>query len=179
LIGIEIVPNVSSPLEGIISYLTREHGGNVHDRGIVKITSYQPASDSSAYAAKNAADLTANSYFFSKNASNQWLCYDFGDRCVNLTHYSIRSQYNSGADNYYPKSWVIEISKDDSTWEEVDRRENDSSLKGQNLTQLFRISRPMECRMVRLRQIGKNHYSSPNDYLRISGVEIFGNLIEV
>jgi hypothetical protein len=74
---------------------------------------------------------------------------------------------------------MIEISKDDSTWEEVDRRENDSSLKGQNLTQLFKVSRPMECRMVRLRQIGKNHYSSLSDYLVISGFEIFGNLIEV
>jgi hypothetical protein len=74
---------------------------------------------------------------------------------------------------------VIEISKDDSTWEEVDRRANDSSLKGQNLTQLFKVSRSAECRMVRLRQNGKNHYSSPNDYLLSSGFEIFGHLIEV
>jgi hypothetical protein len=32
-------------LEGIISYLTRKHGGNVHDKGIVTITSKSVASD--------------------------------------------------------------------------------------------------------------------------------------
>jgi hypothetical protein len=98
--GIEIFPNVSTPLEGIISYFTREHGGNVHDRGIVKITSSEPYSDSSSYAAKNVADLTADSWFYSKNAPNQWLCYDFGDRRINLTHYSIRSRCNWDTDNY-------------------------------------------------------------------------------
>jgi hypothetical protein len=76
--GIEIVPNVSSPLEGIISYLTRKHGGNVHDRGIVTITSTEPKCslfaslppyhDSPNSAAKNAADLTADRFFFSKDA---------------------------------------------------------------------------------------------------------------
>jgi hypothetical protein len=36
---IEIVLNVSAPLDGILSYFTRKHGGNVHDRGIVTVTS--------------------------------------------------------------------------------------------------------------------------------------------
>jgi hypothetical protein len=163
----------------IISCRTREYDGNVHNRGIVKITSTEPYNDSSDDAAKDAADLTADSYFYSKDAPNQWLCYDFGDRRIILTHYSIRSRHSGGTDDYYPKSWVIEISNDGSNWEEVDRRENDSSLKGRNLTQLFKVSRSLECRLVRLRQIGNNHYSSPNDYLVISGFEIFGNLTEV
>jgi hypothetical protein len=174
----EFIPNVSSPLEGIISSLTREYGGNVHDRGIVTVTSSDPSSSSSSCAAKNAADLTADSYFVSKNAPNQWLCYDFGDRRIRLTHYSIRSRHNGDTDSSYLKSWVIEISKDGSHWEEVDRRENDSSLKGRNVTQLFKVSRFEECRLVRLRQIGKNHCSnsSSGDYLVISGFEIFGIL---
>jgi hypothetical protein len=74
---------------------------------------------------------------------------------------------------------VIETSVNGSAWTEVDRRENDSSLKGQNLTQLFKVSRIDECRFVRIRQIGKNHYSTPNDYLVISSFEIFGELIEI
>jgi hypothetical protein len=176
LSGREFVPNVSAPLEGIISYLTREYGGNVHDRGIVTVTSSEPYSSDSSYAAKNAADLTADSYFYSKNAPNQWLCYDFGDRRIILTHYSIRSRYNGSADDLYPKSWVIEILNEGSNWEEVDRRENDSSLKGRNQTQLFKVSRLVECRLVRLRQVGKNHYSSSDDRLVISGFEIFGLL---
>jgi hypothetical protein len=102
--GIEFVPNVSTPLDGIISYLTREHGGNVHDRGIVTITSTDPWDGASWNVATNAADLTANNFFHSKNLPNQWLCYDFGDRRTNLTHYSIRSRHDGDADHYYLRS---------------------------------------------------------------------------
>ena len=35
--GIEFVYDSSKPLEGIIAHLTRECGGNVHDKGIVNI----------------------------------------------------------------------------------------------------------------------------------------------
>jgi hypothetical protein len=37
--GTEIVLNLAAPLAGLISYSTREHGGNIHDRGIVTVTS--------------------------------------------------------------------------------------------------------------------------------------------
>jgi hypothetical protein len=72
---------------------------------------------------------------------------------------------------------VVEISIDNQVWEEVDRRENNSSLKGRNLTQLFDVSRIKECRLVRIRQIGKNHASSSaySDCLVISGFEVFGD----
>jgi hypothetical protein len=74
---------------------------------------------------------------------------------------------------------VIEVSDNGSNWDEVDRRENNSSLKGRNLTNLFQISRTAECRFIRLRQIGKTHDPNPEDCLIISGFEIFGQLIEV
>jgi hypothetical protein len=175
---IECIPNSSSPLEGIILYLTRKHAGTIHDLGIIKITSSGPYSDSPSYAAKNAADLTLDSEFWSENSPNQWLWYDFGDRHTKLTDHSIRSRGNDNPDDLYPKSWVTEISKDYSNWEEIDRRENDSSLKGRNQTRLFKVSRPAECRLIRLRQIGKNHFSSSscNECLVISGFEVFGEL---
>jgi hypothetical protein len=74
---------------------------------------------------------------------------------------------------------VIEISKDASKWDEADRRENDSSLKSRNLTQFFKVSRLLEFRLARLRQVGKNHSSSLDDRLLISGFEIFGSLREI
>jgi RNA-binding protein YhbY len=79
LIRIKFVSNSSSSLDGIVSYLPRQHGGNVHDRGGNTIISSSLYSDNPSYAAKNAADLTADSTFISKNALNKWLCYDFGD----------------------------------------------------------------------------------------------------
>jgi hypothetical protein len=114
------------------------------------VTFYESYDSCSCYAAENAADLTADTFVHSKNPPNQQLCYDFGDRRITLTHYSIWSRHDGDTNNFYPKSWVIEISKDDSTWEEVDRRENDSSLTGPNLAQLFKVSRSAECLFARL-----------------------------
>jgi hypothetical protein len=71
-VGIEgrvFVP--TSPLCGIISHLSERCGGNVHDHQLVTITANQPLNDKPCYAAKNAADLTANSYFCSANEPNQ------------------------------------------------------------------------------------------------------------
>jgi hypothetical protein len=65
LIGVGVNPN-ASPLDGVIAYLTRKHGGNVHDQGIAKSTFSEPYDGQPDYAATNAADLTADSYFNSK-----------------------------------------------------------------------------------------------------------------
>jgi hypothetical protein len=67
-------PQIQSPLQeaksldDLISYLTQKHGGNVHDRGIVTITSKSVASYSRV---QNVADLTSNSYFHSINEPGQ------------------------------------------------------------------------------------------------------------
>jgi hypothetical protein len=45
--------------EGIISYLTTKHGGNVNEKGIVTITSKSVYSDNPMHALKNVADLTS------------------------------------------------------------------------------------------------------------------------
>jgi hypothetical protein len=91
--------------------------------------------------AENAAELTVNNHFWFKNAPNQRFCYNFGDKRIRLTYYSIQTQYNGKIDGCYPKSWVIEISRNCSVCEEVDWRENESVLKGRNLTQLFEVLR--------------------------------------
>jgi hypothetical protein len=57
----------SSPLSGIISYLTTKHGGNVSDKNIMTIKASGVFSGCSA---KNAADLTANSFWHSNNEDN-------------------------------------------------------------------------------------------------------------
>jgi hypothetical protein len=100
LCSFEFILDSSSPFDGIISYLTRKHSGNVHDRGIVIITPTEPYDDSSKWAVQNAAELTVDSYFCSKNDQNQWRYYDFSDCRIKLTHYSIQSQSNSGTDQF-------------------------------------------------------------------------------
>jgi hypothetical protein len=60
--------------DGIIAYLTRKQGGNVHDKGVVTITSKSIRSDSADfiarfgsrdYSVRNVADLNFNAGFAS------------------------------------------------------------------------------------------------------------------
>jgi hypothetical protein len=169
----------SSPLSGIISYLTSKHGGNVSDTNIVTITASSVYSGSSSYVAKNAADLTADSYWYSANEDNSWLCYDFKNMRIKPTHYSVRSRCDGGSDDRYPKNWIVEVSNDGSTWTTIDERRNNSDLKGGNLTRTFTVSPCDYCRFIRIKQRGYNWYSGANYYhFVISSFEIFGDLQE-
>jgi hypothetical protein len=163
----------NAPLSGIISSLTSECGGNVHDRGVVAITDSSHCAD--GYSGKFAADLgSSSSFFHSLEIPRQWLCYDFKDSLVSPTHYSIRT-YQCGQNANHLKSWILEISNDDSNWKEIDRRENNVDLNGDRFVGTYSISgQRSEGRFVRLRQIGKNHMNK--DYLTVSGFELFGTL---
>ena len=101
----EFVYRSSKPLRGVIAYLTRECGGNVHDRGIVNVTA---SSASDYYHPKNAVDLGTNSIYYSNNEMGTWICYDFKERRVIPKSYSVRS-CGSGPGGYHLKSWVIEV----------------------------------------------------------------------
>jgi hypothetical protein len=57
----------SNPLGGIVSHLTAQCGGNVHDKGAVEITS----SSVGLGTPWNAADLGTNSDFWSNNSPGQ------------------------------------------------------------------------------------------------------------
>jgi hypothetical protein len=70
LAKVEIPMKAPKSLEGSISYLTKKHGGNVHEKGIVTM-----ASKSVYYrrygAPKSVADLTSGSGFRSKHEPGQ------------------------------------------------------------------------------------------------------------
>ena len=40
-----------------------------------------------------------------------------------------------------PKNLVIEVSNDNQNWEEIDRHQNDSALKGRYITATFKIKK--------------------------------------
>jgi hypothetical protein len=174
-VGIDCPADEKSPLDGIIAYLTRCCQGNVHAQGIVNVTGKESYNDTPLNAAQNAADLNADSFFYSKDQKDQYLCYDFRNNAVKPTHYSIRSRYNGNDMDLYPKSWVIEGSDDGQEWIELDRRQNNQDLNSRNAVKMFPIARAKECRQIRLRQTGPNHYRSPSHCLVLSGFELFGH----
>jgi hypothetical protein len=155
--------NEVKSLDGIVSYLTKKHGGNVEEKGIVTITSKSIWSSD----LKNVADLTSDSHFFSKNEPGQWVCWDFCKMRVLPTHYTICARFL--------KSWVVEGSLDGSSWTEIDRQTDNQDFKTQN-TASFAVSKPAEFRFIRLTQTGKRHRN--DDVLMLGAVEFFGTLSE-
>jgi hypothetical protein len=182
--------------DGIIAHLTRECGGNVHDRNIVNVTSGSFEKETAGanphsgafnndpgYAAKNAADLETDSLFFSAfrektdilHTRNNWICYDFKKSRIVPTHYTIRT-FVGGPGWTHMKSWLVETSTDGENWLEVAREEDNNQLNGEYFTATFPVAGGGECRYIRLVNIGSNHTGTDN--LWISAWEIFGTLIE-
>ena len=174
---IEFVYDSSKPLDGIIAHLTRECGGNVHDKGIVNATSNSASRSSQP---RNLVDFGTDSVYESKNEKNTWVCYEFKNRRVIPTSYSVRSYYNGSPGWHHLKSWVIEVSNDgtENSWLEIDRRDNNGDLNAANVTRNFKISNvPRESfKFIRLRQTGVNHNGC--DYLIFHALEIFGTLCD-
>jgi hypothetical protein len=165
----------SSPLGGIISYLTEKHSGNVHDKGVVNVTA---SSTYSSSAAKYAVDLGSDNYWESDSQNNSWLCYDFKDCRVKPTHYTIQSPDRRLRSDHYLKNWIVEVSEDGSGWTTIDSRENNSDLNGPNLVHTYEISNCDYCRMIRIRHQGQSWYSRGNYFILIRSLEFFGDLKE-
>jgi hypothetical protein len=154
--------------DGIIGRLAQKQGGNVHEKGIVTITSKSVYVDDPKYAAKNVVDLTSDSYFYSKNEPGQWVCWDFGEMRVRPTHYTIWTGYL--------QSWVVEGSLDGRSWTEIDRQTDNEDFYEWNRAS-FAVSNPAEFRFIRLSQTDKRYFHGDN-YLVFYSVELFGTLSE-
>jgi hypothetical protein len=164
-----VFPMVASdPLNGIIAYLTRKHSGNVRDKEVISISSKSESSDDPV---RNALDLRPEVFFWSRDEPDQWICWDFHEMRVRPTHYSIRSGRWANL-----KSWVVVGSLDGEHWNEIDRRLENEELNEYCVVRPFPVSKPIDCRFVKLTQLGKNHGGF--DYLVLSFFELFGALLE-
>jgi hypothetical protein len=173
----------------------------VHDRNVVEVTSGSFEEEtqgahphSGAYdnrpsnAAKNIADLETDSYFFSAlrdkdddipHTRNNWVCYNFKERWIVPTHYTIRTN-RDGSGARHLRSWLVETSADGESWQEVDQRGGrwlgNRELNGGYFISTFAAAGDRECRFIRLVNIGRNHYG--DDAIWITAWEIFGHVIE-
>jgi hypothetical protein len=162
-----------APLDGIIAHLTRQCGLNVVDAGVVSITASRALGDRPDLTAKNVADLTTTTYFWSVSEPNSWICWDFHALRVQPTAYSIRSYYRPSGGAHLT-NWVFEGSANGVTdWVELDRRENNSELNEDHLA-TFTVSKQFEGKALRVRQIRPNH--NGNFCLLLAAFEVFGGL---
>jgi hypothetical protein len=166
--ALQFIP--SSPLNGIVAYLTRQCGGNVHTHGVVSITA---SSSIGTYSPQNAADLETTSLFETQSSPDSWICYDFKTMRMAPSHYSIRS-YVWRPGNQHLRNWVLEGSCDGRSWVELDRRSNNTDLNDRSAVRTFPVSHPQDFNMIRLRSTGPDH--SGHHYVALSAFEIFGSL---
>jgi hypothetical protein len=164
--------------DGIIAFLTQQCGGNVHALGVVSVTGSATLDGGSDYAPENVANIGTGQAFISRSSlgkEGNWVCYDFKNRRVIPTHYTVRS-HDDPAGREHLKSWVVQASVDGKSWQEIDSKTNNSKLNGFRNTCTFPVSPAGPCRYIRLVLTGKDHR---DDFiLQIEAWEIFGTLIE-
>jgi hypothetical protein len=102
--------------DGIIAHLTKECGGNVHDHHVVEATcgSFE---EGTLWAGRHSGAYSNHPmcvYAYSDveiNSRINWMCYDFRERRIVPTHYTIRT-FDCGPGEKHLKSWVIDTSAD-------------------------------------------------------------------
>ena len=105
---------------GIIHHLTAETGGNVNDNGTVITTA---STICNGHYSKYAVDLDDDTHYFqSVSIPNSWLKFDFKERKIRPSNYSIRTRHDCDQGGYHPKNWVIEGSNtdNDNDWKILD-----------------------------------------------------------
>jgi hypothetical protein len=169
LMKVEIPATATISLEGILCYLTKKHGGNVDEKGLVTITSKSVKDTCPWYPLKNIADFATHWSFKSGDETGQWVCWDFHEMRVRPSHCTMISR---GL-----KSWVVEGSLDGGTWTEIDRQTNNNVFESKSWSAaLFTLSTPVESRFIRLTSTGRGHDGRYR--LHLQGVEFFGTLFE-
>lgn len=147
--------STGSQFNGIINYLTSKTGGNIHRNGTIKLTcdNKSSLSTSSEQPPESVLDLNTNNWFGAKSGSKDyWLCFDFKERKVEISSYTIQSySFKSG----HLKNWVLETSENSEEWKIIDQHSSDQSLNGGSRVSSFTTSKNDFSRFVRIRQTGE------------------------
>jgi hypothetical protein len=161
----------SRPLDGIISYLTRECGGNVHSCGLVSIS----ASSTVRNQCHQVVDYDWVDYWYSASEQNSWIQFDFKTRKISVTNYTIKT---GGDSSVYLLQWALAGSNDEVNWTTLDER-NTSDLKACGIAKSYACdsaeSSAESFRFIRLTQTGPNS-SGYAYHLQLRNLEFFGDI---
>lgn len=170
---IEIKYEKGKEFNGINNYLNQLVGGNCYDKGAINITANSCLND--PFHPKNLINYDEDDYFHSKDdILNIEICFDFKDKSVKLTNYTIKS-YNCGPNCHHLRNWIIEVSNDRNHWETADERNDDSRLNDRCVVVTFPTKKLSGFyRFVRLRQTGLNWDNYK--YVIFNALEFYGKL---
>lgn len=166
----------SNEFHGIMRYLTDKTNGNIHDNGTIVITSNSIHSD--GYHPKYLVDYANKStiYHSKHDVENATICFDFKDKSVQLTSYTVQS-YNGNKTSGHLKNWVVEVSNDNNDWKVIDKHVDDPTLQTPDKIATFNTEKTQEFyRFVRIHQTGNSWYG--NYFLYFPFVEFYGKIKE-
>ncbi|KAK8888785.1 hypothetical protein M9Y10_033524 [Tritrichomonas musculus] len=155
--------------KGIVNHLTEKTGGNIHSNGTIKVTSNNY---SSSWEPWNLLDFDKDNGYSPGGNWDVYVCYDFKEKKVKITNYSINS-IKGNNDGHHLKSWVVEVSDDGNKWTTIDEQKDSKKLKGKNLSATFDVEPSDYSRYVRLRNTAEPW--GGND-LWFSSLEFYGYL---
>ncbi|EAX86060.1 hypothetical protein TVAG_252090 [Trichomonas vaginalis G3] len=159
-----------NPYDGIFSYLRmRNNGQNPLDCGAVSVSTSQGNggnnSDLFEYTKKN-------HQWYLKEIANNSVSFDFKDKKVSLSAYTIKSR---DGESYweYPVDFAIEGSNDFTQWEMIDDKPNNTEMGGNDKVHTWFCSQSPFYRYIRFRL--KSIHSSGG--LLTDHFEFFGKII--
>lgn len=144
--GIELLHK--EDFKGIIKYLTDKTGGNIHDNNTINVTSN--SCHNSSDQPKNLLDFNCENYYQAKSKNDSWICFNFKNKRIKITSYSIKSHVSSS--QYHLKSWILEVSNDGQNWINIDEHQNCEALNGSGNVGTFNVKSYGFTQYVRLHQ---------------------------
>lgn len=157
--------------DGIIHYLSNKTKGNIHDNKTIEVTANGFCG---SHSPKFLVDFDGTRIFHSYRNSENWVCYDFKDKKIKISHYSIES-VNWYQNEHNLRNWIIETSDNCTDWMIVDKQCNSDILNGPGRIGTFKVEHNVFSRYVRLRQTGPNWKNE--DVMILKSIEFYGNLI--
>ncbi|KAK8896528.1 hypothetical protein M9Y10_014436 [Tritrichomonas musculus] len=169
--------NGNNRFEGIIhSILMNKPTDDTAPEQIIEVTS-SSCIGSSTFDKKNVFSYNNDHLFFnSKNLPDSWFCYNFKNRKIKISDYSIRSSSYGGKGSCHLLNWKIEGSNDNENWKVLDVRQNEKSLDDCRAENTFQVNSPVSgyFQYIRIKQTGPNSYG--DNQLTFSVIEFFGSI---
>lgn len=185
--SIETIEYEGDELKGIISHLKEKHGSDLFDKGEINIRdigTHHQVDGSLSNLIKYDNDHINEHYYNNgggnplPNSNEGWIEFDFKNRKVKLTSYTLRTSGNGPNGLYHAKSWRIVGSNDGKSWELINQQVNNSSLNGSHRQHRFECNNNNQYYRF-IRYIQDDSWQSQREHnIWLTCVEFFGSISE-
>lgn len=132
------------------------------------------------YDSKHIDDRYYNRISNTSTEEDSWIQFDFGEKRINLTSYTIRSNGVPSNTHAHPKSWKISGSNDGEHWELINKQINNQDLNGIYKQHRFECENNNFYRFIQYKQ--DDSWDSNQNFrytIYISCFELFGSILKI